>query len=463
MDEKEFEKLYILIEKQIDNLLSDEEAQALEKMIVDHPEARSLYMDITTQNALFYERGLSSDNEEKSATPKTIIRYRLALLATAAAIVLMFSINLKETKQQTSIATLTKTEDCIWMGSSLPTTPGSKLYAGSLNLLKGLATIKFSSGAEMIIEAPAEVELLNAMHCLVKQGTVMADIPESAHGFTIDTPQMKAIDHGTKFIVSYNQKSEKSLVEVLEGEVEVKSLALGESQRFFEGHTALVNKNKLTTTNALSERKLTSNTDKKMQDTIKIRTDDGRGMDQSIDLDKGTKNKSVNYLTVKNTEGSLQRKAYLKFDMVKLGTTPINNVTLHLKAVPSDYGSPSLIPEVSKFTVYGLTNEALDNWNEKTLTWENAPANIPKKNNALDMSKVTKVGEFQLKRSVQDEVISITDEALKNFISTDSNGLITLIIVRETGEFHPNGLVHTFASKEHPVGYPPTLEFEINQ
>jgi len=47
--------------------------------------------------------------------------------------------------------------------------------------------------------------------------------------------------------------------------------------------------------------------------------------------------------------------------------------------------------------------------------------------------------------------------ALAEFVRADTNGLVTLMIVRETGETDPSGLVHAFASKEHPTARPPTL------
>jgi hypothetical protein len=47
-------------------------------------------------------------------------------------------------------------------------------------------------------------------------------------------------------------------------------------------------------------------------------------------------------------------------------------------------------------------------------------------------------------------VIAVKGEA---FLRDDTNGLATFVIVRITGESAPSGLVHAFASKEHP----PTL------
>ncbi|MCM8526388.1 MAG: DNRLRE domain-containing protein [Lentisphaeraceae bacterium] len=464
MDDKTIEELYILIDKQIDENLTEEEAQKLEKLILENEEARSIYMDVTSYNAMLFEQGLKSAPVENNDSSKKILVYQFALLAAAALIAFMFIAPAKDlTPKDTSIAVLSKTEDCEWSGSSLPTESGSKLGAGNLNLIKGLATVKFNSGAEVIIEAPAEIELINSMHCLVKNGTVMADVPDSAHGFTIDTPRAKAIDHGTKFVVSYSRSSEKSLVEVLEGEVEVKPHEQAKSEHFFQGHTAVINKkNVMKRLESDAERKLHSKTDEPETNIISIGTNYGRGMDQAIDLSKGTKNKHRYYLTVKHSKSELRRKSYMKFDLSKLESAKIKSVKFKVRAVPTGYGSASLIPEDVKFAVYGLTDESLDSWDENTIKWENAPANV-EPSNKLKESQAVKLGEFGFKRSFIDGVISVSTDDLKNFIQSDTNGLVTLILVRESGEFHQSGLVHAFASKEHPIDSPPTLEFEVDQ
>ena len=85
------------------------------------------------------------------------------------------------------------------------------------------------------------VELIDAMHCIVHSGTVMADVPEQAKGFQIDTPTAKVIDHGTRFMVSYQpgQNEPASLIEVLDGDVEVKGHSMSRSQHFFKGDRIL--------------------------------------------------------------------------------------------------------------------------------------------------------------------------------------------------------------------------------
>ena len=55
----------------------------------------------------------------------------------------------------------------------------------------------------------------------------------------------------------------------------------------------------------------------------------------------------------------------------------------------------------------------------------------------------------------------VRGDALAEFIRGDTNGLVSFLIVRETGETDHNGIAHGFASKEHPTARPPTLRFPI--
>ncbi|MEM9368562.1 MAG: hypothetical protein AAGD07_21415 [Planctomycetota bacterium] len=55
--------------------------------------------------------------------------------------------------------------------------------------------------------------------------------------------------------------------------------------------------------------------------------------------------------------------------------------------------------------------------------------------------------------------MSVSGDRLRDFLVSDTNGIITLVVVRETQErpWDGGGLVHAFSSKEHPSEYPPTL------
>src|SRR5690606_22739675 len=120
----------------------------------------------------------------------------------AAAAVLTFALNwgyFQATRSDRSVAILIQADNCKWAGSDLPTKQQSKLQAGTLELVEGIATLQFKSGATVTLEAPTTLEILNAMQCRLIEGAIVADVPEPAHGFTIYTPDMKVIDLGTRF------------------------------------------------------------------------------------------------------------------------------------------------------------------------------------------------------------------------------------------------------------------------
>ena len=47
------------------------------------------------------------------------------------------------------------------------------------------------------MEAPVSLEVVSAMECRIKSGTVVADVPPQAKGFTVQTPDTRVVDYGT--------------------------------------------------------------------------------------------------------------------------------------------------------------------------------------------------------------------------------------------------------------------------
>ena len=89
------------------------------------------------------------------------------LIAGAAAIVLCAiaaSVFLRvvptQPKPPEFLATLTRATDCVWDGATCPK-PGDRLAAGELSLCKGVAEIAFTSGVNLLVEAPANLELVD--------------------------------------------------------------------------------------------------------------------------------------------------------------------------------------------------------------------------------------------------------------------------------------------------------------
>ncbi len=118
------------------------------------------------------------------------------------------------------VATLVSAQHCRWGDRHTPLHPGTQLQAGQLNLVEGVAEILFVQGARVTLTGPVVFDLLSANRGALRQGRLTANVPESAHGFTIEAPGGKVIDYGTEFALVVNDSGHAD-VNVIEGEVEV--------------------------------------------------------------------------------------------------------------------------------------------------------------------------------------------------------------------------------------------------
>ncbi|TWT68611.1 LamG-like jellyroll fold domain-containing protein [Crateriforma conspicua] len=95
---------------------------------------------------------------------------------------------------------------------------GDSLRPGRLKLVSGGLQLDFFSGATILIEDAAELDLVSAWEARCLEGKVTVHVPPPAIGFRLLAPGMKVIDLGTEFGVRV-EKGESS-VHVFDGEVE---------------------------------------------------------------------------------------------------------------------------------------------------------------------------------------------------------------------------------------------------
>ncbi len=96
------------------------------------------------------------------------------------------------------IATVTETMNAHWEPDR-PFITGDALPTGPLKLLDGYAGIKFTSGAEVILQAPVEMVLDTDNMIYLQNGVLSAFVPDSAKGFMVQTPGAEIVDFGTEF------------------------------------------------------------------------------------------------------------------------------------------------------------------------------------------------------------------------------------------------------------------------
>ncbi|RFC43930.1 MAG: ferric-dicitrate binding protein FerR, regulates iron transport through sigma-19 [Verrucomicrobia bacterium] len=449
------------IDLALEERLDPEDLRRLQEDVIADPSLRTLYAERAWLHGSLRADGRFLRDLAEAPTspplPSTLSRPSLNLRWVAAAVVMV--VGLASTalwRNRGPVAVLTEAAGCKWAGSELPTAEGSRLGPGVLSLAEGMATIRFVNGASLTLEAPATLEIIDRMHCRLLQGSLVADVPKPAHGFTVDTPEMKVIDLGTRFGLTTSGVG-NSHVLVFEGEVDVntgsgkKRLTTGRNLQL--GQTS--------DSSRTQEVERTRVPEPAEDGWISLPTSAGRGKDAYVRRGRDRPTGAEPLIMVKHTDlaPENQRRAYCAFDLRQLPkpTKELADATLVLDVESSGLGFSALVPD-SRFAVYGLTEGALDAWRENGICWINAPASS---DSGLDPAKVRRLGDFTIRRGSAPAQIEFSSPDLLEFLRAEHNDLATLVLLRETGESEPQGLVHAFASREHPTAHPPTLRLKF--
>lgn len=242
----EEQKLLELIADVLDETLSDADRKKLNAMLRESPEARGLYRRHMELHARLYSDYTEESVSEsmpgsatmfsrpvRSTTPQQTpaAQRRLWMVIAAALVVALFANavilsrrddTVRETAEATipveGVAVLSRAIAAEWPANSQRFREGDALPAGGIQLTAGLVQIEFFGGATVIVEGPAELELVSSQRAVCRHGRLRAFVPEPAQGFTIETPEFDAVDLGTEFAMSVDRTGQ-SEVHVVEGEI----------------------------------------------------------------------------------------------------------------------------------------------------------------------------------------------------------------------------------------------------
>jgi hypothetical protein len=126
------------------------------------------------------------------------------------------------TPTEKTVAVLSEASEPVWIGDDGPQV-GAGLPARHLSLEAGVVQLEFVSGSIVVLEGPAEIDLVSPMQIDCQKGRLRVCVPSQAHGFTIDTPTQRTIDLGTEFAVNVTDQN-LTEIHVIDGEVEVHPL-----------------------------------------------------------------------------------------------------------------------------------------------------------------------------------------------------------------------------------------------
>ncbi len=244
-------QLAALFAAKCDGTISKDDHALLEKLLSENADARRqwfLHCDIETGMADWAAtRGARREFFPAAESPATSSRRWLVPFAAAALLVLGAiawwprttspnNVAIAEPKSN-GVAVLSRAVGVEWT-DGVERTSGAVLEPGTLRLKSGAALVEFYSGARLIVEGPAELRLVSAGEAFLQSGKINAHVPPQAVGFTVNSPTMKVVDHGTDFGITVGSGTAPE-VHVFTGKVEVASASLapralngGEAARF---------------------------------------------------------------------------------------------------------------------------------------------------------------------------------------------------------------------------------------
>src|SRR5688572_26388509 len=228
MNDVERVELNELCSAAMDGALSDAGRERLQELLRGSDEARQYYVRAMQLSASLHH--YAAEMQSEPAEPRNVIRgiqWRRWVGPLAAAAVVLVGLWVMQPPRpveikgdvQDFVARITGERDCQWLGSAFST--GDELAAGQrLELKSGHAELTFDSGAQLVLEGPAQMWVRSAWEAELQRGIVKANVPQEAVGFRVVNPAVEVVDLGTEFSVA---ASEDGVAEVfvLKGAVEV--------------------------------------------------------------------------------------------------------------------------------------------------------------------------------------------------------------------------------------------------
>lgn len=117
------------------------------------------------------------------------------------------------------VAVLTRVSNLVGKRSA-DLVAGKTIPPGVIQWDAGLLQLEFYSGATVVVEGPAEIEILDESRVVCRSGRLRAHVPEPARGFAVLAPTFELVDLGTEFGMNVTDDGAAE-VHVFDGTVEL--------------------------------------------------------------------------------------------------------------------------------------------------------------------------------------------------------------------------------------------------
>jgi len=220
------DELQTLLAAMLDGELSDAEQFRLAEILSNNPQAQQAYLGHCELHAfLQWEHGLLGGIETLNVSTPPLKQsvqasFKRRWWSVAAAVIVAFFgtiavLSFKSSRnelliEETSVAAvLSSSLEAHWDHESL--LPGQVLHDGQrLELRDGVAELTFASGAKLVLEGPASMDVSSAWDATLRQGRVRADIPTEASGFRLISAEVE-IERGTEYSLVADVTGESEL------------------------------------------------------------------------------------------------------------------------------------------------------------------------------------------------------------------------------------------------------------
>lgn len=228
--------LHSLIAAALDDRLGPADRSALNQKLRQSTAARAEWHRLARVHAALHR--LAPAGEAFPVSPiahPAPVPWKSALALAAALTLVAGTWLFRETHPtpQDQIATLT-TRSAVWEG--LNPADGPLPAKTPLSLKSGFASLAFTSGVEVTLEAPCRFTLHGPLAMTVDHGRAAVKVPESVDHFTVTTPAGDFVDLGTEFGIAVGSDGTAPVIltDVYEGEIEIRPTALA-TQRLIPG------------------------------------------------------------------------------------------------------------------------------------------------------------------------------------------------------------------------------------
>lgn len=152
----------------------------------------------------------------------------IAMISAAAILLVVLFARFAPVRSGREVATLSDTINAKWANNYIPMNIGSRLMDTDppFILREGYAELLFDNDAKIVVEGPAEFQLLTPKQVRLNYGKLYASISDEAYGFIICTKYSEIIDLGTEFGVQQSLDGDTEL-HVIKGRTNLISGAYG--------------------------------------------------------------------------------------------------------------------------------------------------------------------------------------------------------------------------------------------